>query len=167
MQALSFLPQPSYDRLLWACDVNFVRGEDSFVRAQWAGQPFVWQIYPQVENAHLVKLDAFLTRYLGELTEAGSNVSRTPASSKPEAQAKSSFACASGLDERVSHSPNVVADIVRRCWHAWNGTGDIATAWRDFIANRQSIQRHGKVWVNQLDRLGDLANNLARFVREK
>ena len=45
--ALPFLPQASFDRLLWACDVNFVRGEDSFVRAQWAGRPFVWQIYPQ------------------------------------------------------------------------------------------------------------------------
>jgi uncharacterized repeat protein (TIGR03837 family) len=33
---LPFLPQPEYDRLLWACDLNFVRGEDSFVRAQWA-----------------------------------------------------------------------------------------------------------------------------------
>ena len=39
-------PQDRYDELLWACDVNFVRGEDSFVRAQWAGRPFVWHIYP-------------------------------------------------------------------------------------------------------------------------
>jgi hypothetical protein len=41
-----------YDRLLWACDLNFVRGEDSFVRAQWAGAPFVWHIYPQHDGAH-------------------------------------------------------------------------------------------------------------------
>ncbi len=59
-----FLPQADYDELLWACDVNFVRGEDSFVRAQWAGRPFVWHIYPQAENAHRVKLDAFLQVYL-------------------------------------------------------------------------------------------------------
>jgi uncharacterized repeat protein (TIGR03837 family) len=57
---LPFLPQPRYDEVLWASDLNFVRGEDSFVRAQWAGKPFVWQIYPQTENAHLAKLDAFL-----------------------------------------------------------------------------------------------------------
>jgi len=62
--ALPFLPQSSFDRLLWACDVNFVRGEDSFVRAQWAERPFVWQVYPQTEGAHVVKLEAFLTRYL-------------------------------------------------------------------------------------------------------
>ncbi|HTD91819.1 MAG TPA: elongation factor P maturation arginine rhamnosyltransferase EarP [Burkholderiales bacterium] len=58
-----FLPQVDYDELLWACDVNFVRGEDSFVRAQWARRPFVWHIYPQAENAHQAKLDAFLNVY--------------------------------------------------------------------------------------------------------
>ncbi len=47
---LPFLPQPQFDRLLWSCDVNFVRGEDSFVRAQWALRPFVWQIYPQTDG---------------------------------------------------------------------------------------------------------------------
>jgi len=57
---LPFLPQPRYDELLWACDLNFVRGEDSFVRAQWAAKPFVWQAYPQSDDAHRAKLDAFL-----------------------------------------------------------------------------------------------------------
>jgi uncharacterized repeat protein (TIGR03837 family) len=60
---LPFLPQSRYDDLLWACDWNFVRGEDSFVRAQWAVRPFVWHIYPQQERAHRVKLDAFLELY--------------------------------------------------------------------------------------------------------
>lgn len=60
---LPFTDQPGYDRLLWACDFNFVRGEDSFVRAQWAGRPFVWQIYPQAEAAHHEKLFAFWQRY--------------------------------------------------------------------------------------------------------
>ncbi len=49
---LPTLPQPDFDRLLWACDLNFVRGEDSLVRALWAGAPFVWQIYPQDDDAH-------------------------------------------------------------------------------------------------------------------
>jgi uncharacterized repeat protein (TIGR03837 family) len=56
---LPWLTQPDYDRLLWACDLNFVRGEDSFVRAQWAGAPFVWQAYPQHDAAHAAKLEAF------------------------------------------------------------------------------------------------------------
>lgn len=63
VRVLPFVPQPDYDRLLWACDLNFVRGEDSFVRAQWAGRPFVWHIYPQDENLHHKKLHAFLARY--------------------------------------------------------------------------------------------------------
>jgi uncharacterized repeat protein (TIGR03837 family) len=63
VRVLPFVPQPDYDKLLWACDLNFVRGEDSFVRAQWAGRPFIWHIYPQDENLHLKKLRAFLQRY--------------------------------------------------------------------------------------------------------
>ncbi|WP_310383548.1 elongation factor P maturation arginine rhamnosyltransferase EarP [Roseateles sp.] len=65
-QALPYLSQPEYDCLLWACDLNFVRGEDSFVRAQWAGRPFVWQIYPQHDGAHGPKLEAFLALYLAD-----------------------------------------------------------------------------------------------------
>lgn len=65
-QALPYLSQPEFDRLLWACDLNFVRGEDSFVRAQWAGKPFVWHIYPQHDGAHSPKLEAFMTHWLAE-----------------------------------------------------------------------------------------------------
>ena len=57
---LPLLPQTEFDHLLWACDLNFVRGEDSVVRALWAGKAFVWQIYPQDDEAHLDKLNAFL-----------------------------------------------------------------------------------------------------------
>lgn len=62
-QHLPYLSQADYDRLLWSCDLNFVRGEDSFVRAQWAGRPFIWQIYPQHDAAHAAKLEAFLDRF--------------------------------------------------------------------------------------------------------
>jgi uncharacterized repeat protein (TIGR03837 family) len=67
LTVLPFLSQDDYDRLLWACDLNFVRGEDSFVRAQWAAKPFVWHIYPQAEAAHLKKLEAFLSLYCADL----------------------------------------------------------------------------------------------------
>lgn len=67
VRVLPFVPQPDYDRLLWACDLNFVRGEDSWVRAQWAGKPFVWHIYPQDENLHHKKLRAFLARYAPDI----------------------------------------------------------------------------------------------------
>lgn len=57
---LPYLTQDDYDHLLWACDLNFVRGEDSLVRALWAGRPFVWHLYPQEDGAHHDKLTAFL-----------------------------------------------------------------------------------------------------------
>lgn len=63
VNVIPFLTQEKYDYLLWSCDINFVRGEDSFVRAQWAGKPFVWHIYPQDEKAHITKLLAFLEKY--------------------------------------------------------------------------------------------------------
>lgn len=56
---LDAMPQDAFDELLWACDLNFVRGEDSLVRAIWAGRPFVWQLYPQHDGAHHAKLQAF------------------------------------------------------------------------------------------------------------
>ncbi|OLU25930.1 elongation factor P maturation arginine rhamnosyltransferase EarP [Pseudomonas sp. PA27(2017)] len=63
VQLLPFMQQEQYDALLWCCDLNLVRGEDSFVRAQWAGRPLVWHIYPQQDDAHLEKLDAFMALY--------------------------------------------------------------------------------------------------------
>ena len=61
--SISYLPhrpQPAFDAMLWASDFNAVRGEDSLVRALWAGQALVWHIYPQHDNAHHDKLHAFL-----------------------------------------------------------------------------------------------------------
>jgi uncharacterized repeat protein (TIGR03837 family) len=63
LQLMPFVSQHDYDRLLWCCDFNAVRGEDSFVRAQWAGRPLVWHIYKQEEYAHWEKLEAFLALY--------------------------------------------------------------------------------------------------------
>lgn len=57
---LPALTQIDFDHLLWACDLNCVRGEDSLVRALWANKPFIWQIYPQHDDAHHAKLAAFL-----------------------------------------------------------------------------------------------------------
>lgn len=69
LHLVPFVPQTAYDPLLWLCDLNLVRGEDSFVRAQWAAKPMLWQIYPQEEKAHLAKLAAFLDLYCHDLTE--------------------------------------------------------------------------------------------------
>lgn len=62
--AMPWVSQAEFDHLLWSADLNFVRGEDSLVRALWAGSPFVWQIYPQADGAHHRKLQAFLDAWL-------------------------------------------------------------------------------------------------------
>jgi uncharacterized repeat protein (TIGR03837 family) len=61
--AVPFVPQADYDRLLWSCSLNFVRGEESFVRALWSQRPMVWQAYRQAEDAHLPKVRAFVDRW--------------------------------------------------------------------------------------------------------
>ncbi|WP_371743177.1 elongation factor P maturation arginine rhamnosyltransferase EarP [Pollutimonas harenae] len=60
VHGMPFVSQPDFDRLLWSSDLNCVRGEDSLVRALWAGKPLLWHIYPQEDDAHMVKLDAWL-----------------------------------------------------------------------------------------------------------
>ncbi|MBS1174605.1 MAG: hypothetical protein H6R05_736 [Burkholderiaceae bacterium] len=60
---LPMLSQTEYDQLLWSADINAVRGEDSLVRAIWAGKPFFWNIYKQDDGAHWDKLRAFCTEY--------------------------------------------------------------------------------------------------------
>lgn len=64
---IGFRPQSEFDDLLSKYDLLFVRGEDSFVRAQLAGKPMVWQIYPTEDNAHQVKLKQFFSLYCAEL----------------------------------------------------------------------------------------------------
>ena len=59
---LPMLDQIGYDQLLWSCAFNAVRGEDSWLRAHWAGVPFIWQAYPQAQSLQMEKLDAFLAR---------------------------------------------------------------------------------------------------------
>jgi hypothetical protein len=76
LHVLPMLDQDAYDRLLWTCDINFVRGEDSFVRAQFAARPMLWQAYVQDEDAHLAKLEAFLDLYCVDLDAATATLIR-------------------------------------------------------------------------------------------
>ena len=70
LAVVPFVDQAAFDRRLWACDFNVVRGEDSFVRAQWAARPMAWHAYPQAEGAHRAKLAAFAGRYGAAMDDA-------------------------------------------------------------------------------------------------
>ncbi len=130
LSASPFLPQIEYDQWLADSDLNFVRGEYSFVRAQWAERPFVWQAYPQAEDAHFTKLDAFLASYLQSLDDP----SRT-----------------------------ATADFFR----AWNGRGEIASAWPAFRAVLPRLTLHAHPWAEEITKPGYLAENLVRFCLER
>ncbi|MGL4977627.1 MAG: elongation factor P maturation arginine rhamnosyltransferase EarP [Cetobacterium sp.] len=60
---MPFLEQEEYEELINLVHYNFVRGEDSFVRALLTGKPFMWHIYLQEEMAHMDKIDGFIHRY--------------------------------------------------------------------------------------------------------
>lgn len=77
LHVLPMLDQDSYDRLLWESDLNFVRGEDSCLRAQFAARPMVWQAYVQEEDSHFAKLDALLALYCADMDTPLVELTRT------------------------------------------------------------------------------------------
>ncbi|HEY4999789.1 MAG TPA: elongation factor P maturation arginine rhamnosyltransferase EarP, partial [Usitatibacter sp.] len=134
---IPFLAQDRYDQLLWACDVNFVRGEDSFVRAQWAARPFVWHIYPQDDGAHWVKFAAFLARYTAGLdrNHAAAVTSLWEAWNRRDATPLG--------DEMKPGLPQ---------------------SWAGFVARRETLEAHARAWSAQLAARRDLAAELVDFV---
>jgi len=137
VQIIPFTDQDDYDRLLWACDLNFVRGEDSFVRAQWAARPLVWHIYPQKENAHFVKLEAFLAVYGEQL----------PATA---ARALESF----------WRAWNGAPDGGPEGESGWKAR------WEAFSRERPAFEAHARSWAKRLGRGPDLAAQLVEFVSQ-
>jgi uncharacterized repeat protein (TIGR03837 family) len=129
------MAQTDYDRLLWACDVNFVRGEDSWVRAQWAKRPFVWHIYPQDENLHHVKLRAFLQTYAGNFESLADFSLRWNG-----AQEGTQDACA-------------------------NGRADWPRLWASLQGDLSAIARRAAEWEARMLANGDLVSNLLHFAR--
>jgi uncharacterized repeat protein (TIGR03837 family) len=135
LRVIPFLSQTDYDRLLWACDLNFVRGEDSWVRAQWAGKPFIWHIYPQEENLHHVKLRAFLQTYAGNL------------------ESLVDFSLRWNGATVDTHSAPMDA---RPAW---------AQLWASLHADLPIITHRAAAWQTQMLANGDLVSNLLSFAR--
>ncbi len=160
VRVLPFVEQERYDELLWACDVNFVRGEDSFVRAQWAGTPFVWQIYPQHDAVHLKKLEAFLMLYGNSL--ASLQTWRCRACGRRGTAAVTRHWRSKLIAGAAVRSPldtGRIIGIARR-------TGKRGrAAWPAFIAARGELERHTQHWARHLAE-NNLALNLLDFCRE-
>jgi uncharacterized repeat protein (TIGR03837 family) len=127
---LPALDQSEFDRLLWSTDLNFVRGEDSLVRALWAGAPFVWQLYPQDDGAHRRKLDAFLDRFLEGAPASLSGL-------------RTLFASWNGFD-KPGRLPAAFASVDAEVWAAQcrrfrehcTARSDLGSALLDFVASK-------------------------------
>ena len=136
VRVLPFVEQERYDELLWACDINFVRGEDSCVRAQWAGKPFIWHIYRQHDGVHMQKLRAFMNLYCASLPpDAAQALHRLWEDWNGEP--------ASG--QAAPASPG--------------------QAWNDFQSHRSMLRQHAYSWAQQLS-ASNLALKLLDFFRE-
>lgn len=114
---LPLLTQTDFDHLLWACDLNFVRGEDSIVRAIWAGKPFVWQIYPQDDGVHSIKLDAFLGTIeapagLRDFHHAWNAGASESASGSLVIDLQAWQTCASDTRNRLTAMPDLTANLM-------------------------------------------------------
>jgi hypothetical protein len=114
-----------------------VRGEDSLVRAIWAGAPFVWQIYPQDDDAHRIKLDAFLSRAFPDRFSATADAVRQV------------WACWNrGQASRDSRSTEA--------WSALNGDESMSR-WRERCA----------LWRDELFMQADLVTQLLSFAHAR
>lgn len=139
LKVLPFIRQDKFDHLLWLCDCNFVRGEDSFVRAQWAGKPFVWHIYPQEDHIHFEKLKAFLAIF---------------------AQANSGFSAELGFSA-ASDFPALLGSF----WLNWNQEADCCESWLHLMKFWPEWQAETENWTRQLLKSPDLAQNLLGFAK--
>ncbi|MEK9774856.1 MAG: elongation factor P maturation arginine rhamnosyltransferase EarP [Quisquiliibacterium sp.] len=145
VQCHALLAQPQFDHLLWSCELNFVRGEDSWVRAIWAGRPFIWQPYRQPDGAHQAKLQAFLAR----LCE--------PAGLAPAGPAQSQ--AGTSANGRAARS---VAAMMR----AWSGEEDLRHSWQAYEANLAQIARLHRGLTDAQCTQADLCSRLLDFCRD-
>lgn len=138
IRVLPLLDHADYDHLLALCDLNFVRGEDSFVRAQWAGAPMLWHIYPQDENTHLIKLAAWQQRV--EMTAAATG-SPMPA-------------CWSQALEAWNSPPEPA-------------NTELLPDWSQLLADLPAIRAALQAWRKSLLAQPDLATQLMRFYADR
>ncbi len=115
IERVPFLPQTEYDKVLWTADLNFVRGEDSIVRGIWAGKPLIWQIYPQTENTHLVKLRAWLAQ-----TELPEDICSVMMHWNPESVHIDSAAAEDGAE----FASALLRQLKPEYFHAWQQQAD-------------------------------------------
>ncbi len=178
VQVLPFVEQERYDELLWACDLNFVRGEDSCVRAQWAGQPFVWHIYPQHDGVHMQKLRALMALYCAGLPPEATYALHVlwegwnPSTGSGQAAATGAFQFhfeGETRRRRASDEDSALSTARSERGSQRSVTDEMGLesgqAWNDFLKHRAILRQHAQAWAQQLS-CNSLALNLMNFFRK-
>lgn len=156
-QTMAFVPQQEYDALLATCHVNLVRGEDSFVRAQWAQRPFIWQAYAQENNAQREKLDAFFALFAPYLNQQNPQNPKNPPN-----------------HNRLSPTATPMPTAAARAFHdfstLWNGFSSpqlptIDMAWQQLLQQLPALARAQNRWLQFLCAQPDLMQQLLTFTR--
>ncbi len=136
VEALEFVAQHDFDTLLSQFDILFVRGEDSFVRAQWAGKPLIWHIYPQEQDTHLIKLQAFYDLYLDQ-----------------------------GILSSAQRSTVWQFVLAWNTGHAQSSSDTLAELWPSLVAMLPALHENARIWRQHLLQQADLVTQLRDFVR--
>ena len=129
----SFVPQNQFDTLLYPSDINIIRGEDSFVRAQYAGKPFFWHIYPQENQAHADKLEAFWSLFW---QNGATNIMQAHQALSAELN---------GLTQLSQHDRNQHWATLIKHWDDWYKQ---TQAWQAYLFNQDDAITRLAKWLN-------------------
>lgn len=146
---LPFMQQEVWDAFLSLMDFSFVRGEDSFSRCCLLGNPFIWNIYPQEEEFHIVKLNAFLQKIkIPQIEKFSFLYNRNfKASCCPESLEI--------LEEKKL--PSELEKI----------NSEMKTEILSLLKNYESLKPEFKKFSNEILKNGNLAENLLNFLETK
>jgi uncharacterized repeat protein (TIGR03837 family) len=138
--ALPWLSQAEFDHALWSADLNCIRGEDTVVRALWAGAAILWQLYPQEADVRDIKLRAWLQRFFPQ------DPPRTRAGDEPEnplyAQWLQVHRRYNSLDQGSADTPLVLPELtawtqqVRRLREQMLAQADLCSQLQAFVAGK-------------------------------
>lgn len=146
---LPWLSQPDYDQLLALCDINFVRGEESCVRAQLSQRPFIWQAYPQAQPDRALKITALLNKMHHHAAAQGASALSVPL--------QRAFALWNELDSDFLEVKTTERDQSQQLVETFNSLLDELPTW-------SAWSRQWSEYLRTLPRLTDSILNLyARF----
>lgn len=146
---LPFMQQEVWDAFLSLMDFSFVRGEDSFSRCCLFGNPFIWNIYPQEEEFHIVKLNAFLQKIkIPQIEKFSFLYNRNFKAS----------CCPESLE--ILEEKKIPSELEKI-------NSEMKTEILSLLKNYESLKPEFKKFSNEILKNGNLAENLLNFLETK